>query len=143
MSKKISALGLDLGRKRVGVAGCDGLGLIATPLATIERTSFKNDVEKLKKLVLEREAQVLVVGMPYTMDGNVGNQAKEVEKLAYRLGKALELPVEFIDERLSSVEATEQLKSQNRFSTRNKGLVDRQAAAIILQQWLDRKSTTI
>ena len=138
MIRKISALGLDLGRKRLGVAGCDGMGLIATPLATIDRTSFKNDVEQLKKLVGEREAQVLVVGFPYRMDGTVGAQAKEVQKLAYRLGKALELPVEFIDERFTSVDATEQLKAQKRFSTRNKGLVDRQAAAIILQQWLDR-----
>jgi putative Holliday junction resolvase len=138
MIRKISALGLDLGRKRLGVAGCDGQGLIATPLATIDRTSFKNDVEQLKKLVEEREAQVLVIGFPYRMDGTVGTQAREVQKLAYRLGKALELPVEFIDERLTSVEATEQLKAHKRFSTRNKGLVDRQAAAIILQQWLDR-----
>lgn len=139
MMEKISALGLDVGKKRVGVAGCDGLGLIATGLTTIERTSFVADVEKLKQWVQQREATVLVVGLPYCMNGNIGSQAKQVQNYATRLAKALQLPIEYVDERLTSYEAEEQLKAQKRFSTRNKGLVDRQAAAIILQQWLDQR----
>ena len=137
--KRISALGLDVGKKRVGVAGCDGTGLIATGLTTIERTSLKQDIEQLQKLVEEREVQVLVVGLPYSMDGTLGFQAQQVKKFAQRVGKALQLPVEYVDERLTSLEAEQQLKEQKRFSYRNKGLVDRQAAAIILQQWLDRR----
>ena len=136
---KISALGLDVGKKRVGVAGCDGTGLIATGLTTIKRTSLANDLEQLKQLVDEREAQVLVVGLPYTMNGNLGFQARHVQKWANRVAEALQLPLEYVDERLTSLEAQEQLKAQKRFDSRDKGLIDRRAAAIILQQWLDQR----
>lgn len=135
--KKVSALGLDIGRKRVGVAGCDGMGLLATGLTTIHRTSFKEDVAKLKQIIEERGVEILVIGLPYSMDGTIGTQAKQVQKFAQRLAEALQLPIEYVDERLTSVEAEAQLKAQKRFSTYNKGLIDRQAAAIILQQWLD------
>ena len=135
--KKVSALGLDVGKKRVGVAGCDGMGLLATGLTTIERTSFKEDVAKLKQIIAERGVEILVVGLPYSMDGTIGTQAKQVQKFAQRLSQALELPIEYVDERLTSVEAEAQLKAQKRFSSYNKGLIDRQAAVIILQQWLD------
>ncbi|NEO03791.1 MAG: Holliday junction resolvase RuvX, partial [Moorea sp. SIO3I7] len=80
--ERISALGLDLGSKRIGVAGCDGTGLIATGLTTIERTSFQRDVDQLRELVETREVQVLVVGLPYSMDGTLGFQARKVQKLA-------------------------------------------------------------
>ena len=136
---RISALGLDVGKKRIGVAGCDGTGLIATGLTTIERTSFKKDIEQLEKLVEEREAQVLVVGLPYSMNGTLGFQAQQVQTFAKRVAKALQLPLEYVDERLTSVEAQQQLKAQKRFDSRNKGMIDRQAAAIILQQWLDQR----
>ncbi|MGK7935650.1 MAG: Holliday junction resolvase RuvX [Xenococcaceae cyanobacterium] len=138
--KKVSALGLDVGRKRVGVAGCDGMGLIATGLTTIKRTSFQEDVAKLKQIVQEREVAILVVGLPYSMDGTIGTQAKQVQKFARRLSEALQLPLEYVDERLTSVEAEAQLKAQKRFSSYDKGMIDRQAAAIILQQWLDCRS---
>ena len=135
--KKVSALGLDVGKKRLGVAGCDGMGLLATGLTTIERTSFEDDVAKLKQIIEEREVEVLVVGLPYSMDGTIGFQAKQVQKFAQRLSQALKLPIEYVDERLTSVEAEAQLKAQKRFSSYDKGSIDRQAAAIILQQWLD------
>jgi len=136
---RISALGLDVGQKRVGVAGCDGLGLISTGLTTIYRTSWQKDLEELKKIVDQRQAKILVVGLPYSMDGNIGFQARQVMKFARRISAALDLPVEYVDERLTSVEAEEQLKRSKRFSTRDKGAIDRQAAAIILQQWLDQR----
>lgn len=139
--ERISALGLDIGRKRIGVAGCDGMGLLATGLTTITRCSFPEDVAQLRYWVEERAAQVLVVGLPYSMDGKIGFQAKQVQKLAKRLSAALQLPVEYVDERLTSVEAEEHLKAYNRhFSPRHhKGWIDRQAATIILQQWLDQR----
>ena len=137
--QKISALGLDVGKKRIGIAGCDGTGLIATGLTTLERSSFAKDVEELRKLVEEREVKVLVVGLPYSMDGSLGAQAQQVQKLAQRLSQALKLPIEYVDERLTSLEAEQQLKEQKRFSRHDKGAIDRVAAAIILQQWLDRR----
>lgn len=137
--QKVSVLGLDIGKKRVGIAGCDGLGLLATGLTTLNRSSFKSDVQQLQTLVEAREVQLLVVGLPYSLNGSIGPQAEQVQKYAQRLAKALQLPLEYVDERLTSVEAEELLKAQNRFSTRNKGLIDLKAAEIILQQWLDQR----
>lgn len=137
--EKISALGLDVGSKRIGVAGCDGLGLMATGLTTIERTSFERDVQQLREWVEQREVKLLVVGLPYATDGTLGLQARQIQKFAKRLAKALQLPVEYIDERLTSVEAEELIKAENRLVSRNKGLIDRKAAAIILQEWLDNR----
>ncbi|WP_017295466.1 Holliday junction resolvase RuvX [Geminocystis herdmanii] len=136
---RIAVLGLDIGLKRVGVAGCDGLGLLARELTTVHRTSFVNDVDAFRQLVKEREATLLVVGIPYTMNGEIGFQAKQVIKYAKRLSKALNLPLEFVDERLTSLEAEEQLRDSKRYSSYDKGSIDRRAAAIILQQWLDAR----
>jgi putative Holliday junction resolvase len=135
----ISALGLDVGRKRIGVAGCDGTGLIASGLTTVERTSFAADVEKIRQIVRERAVQVLVIGLPYSMDGSLGFQAREVQKFANRLARSLALPVEYVDERLTSFQAEQLLVAENRSPSRNKSLVDRKAAALILQQWLDTR----
>lgn len=143
MLPRISALGLDIGKKRIGVAGCDGTGLIATGLTTIERQTFTLDVAQFQKLVQERNAQILVVGLPYTMKGELGYQAKQVQKLASKLAQVLSLPMEYIDERLTSVEA-EQLINLEKKSTQfiAKGLIDRKAAAIILQRWLDLRRSS-
>ncbi|MBW4536900.1 MAG: Holliday junction resolvase RuvX [Pleurocapsa minor HA4230-MV1] len=137
--KKVAALGLDVGRKRMGVAGCDGTGLIATGLTTIRRTNWAEDIRQLKEIVAEREIEILVIGLPYRLDGTLGSQAKQVQKFAERISRILQLPFDYVDERLTSVEAEEQLKAQKQFSTRNKGAIDRRAAAIILQQWLDAR----
>ncbi|MGK7918915.1 MAG: Holliday junction resolvase RuvX [Trichodesmium sp.] len=136
---RIAALGLDVGRKRMGVAGCDGTGLIATGLTTIKRTSFQQDIAQLQTIIEERQVEILVVGLPYSMNGSIGSQAKEVQKYAQRLSEALELPIEYIDERLTSVQAEEMLKDANISPSQNKGLIDRKAAALILQQWLDER----
>ncbi len=135
----ISALGLDIGRKRIGVAGCDRTGLIAIGLTTIERKSFASDIAQFERLVKERSVQILVVGLPYSMDGSIGFQAKHVQKYAQRLAKALNLPLVYVDERLTSFQAEQMLQAQNLSPSRNKGLIDRKAAALILQQWLDER----
>lgn len=137
--KRVAALGLDVGRRRMGVAGCDGTGLIATGLTTIRRTSWAEDVRQLREIVREREIEILIIGLPYNLDGTVGNQAKQTQKFAERISRTLQLPFEYVDERLTSQEAEAQLKAQKQFSTRNKGAIDRRAAEIILQQWLDAR----
>ncbi|MBV8883115.1 MAG: Holliday junction resolvase RuvX [Chroococcidiopsidaceae cyanobacterium CP_BM_RX_35] len=140
---RISVLGLDVGSKRIGVAGCDGTGLIATGLMTIERKSFDRDVAQLQLLVQERQAQLLVVGLPYTMNGSLGFQAKQVQNFAKRAARVLRLPLEYVDERLTSYQAELLLQAENRSPSRHKGLIDRKAAAIILQQWLDQRRAQI
>ncbi len=149
----VSALGLDLGAKRIGVAGCDRTGLIATGLTTLHRTSFDSILVPLRQLINERSVDILVVGLPYTMDGQIGTQAKKIQKLASRLSVTLDLPVEFVDERLTSFAAEQLLQAagsadisradrhRRRHQPNSKsGLIDRKAAAIILQQWLDNRT---
>lgn len=133
----VSALGLDVGSKRIGIAGCDRTGLIATGITTLHRTSFQEDVEELKRIIQERDVEILVVGLPYSMDGSLGFQARQVQKFTKRITAILKLPVEYVDERLTSYQAEQMIIAERRSPSRNKGLIDRKAAALILQQWLD------
>ena len=136
---RVAALGLDVGSKRIGVAGCDGLGMMATGITTIWRSSFQNDMEQLAEIIDDRQVEILVIGLPYTMDGNIGSQAKQVQKFARRLATVIELPIEYVDERLTSY-AAEQMMIEAKISVcRNKATIDRIAAAVILQQWLDER----
>lgn len=135
----ISVLGLDIGKKRIGVAGCDGTGLIATGLTTLERQSFPHLIDQLRAIVEQRQVTLLVVGLPYSMDGSLGPQARYSQKQATAIGKALDLPIEYVDERLTSYEAEQLMRSANVEPSRHKGLVDRKAAALILQRWLDQR----
>ena len=75
---RVAALGLDVGSKRIGVAGCDGLGLMATGITTIWRSSLAADLDCLNQMIAERDVEILVIGLPYTMDGKIGSQAKQV-----------------------------------------------------------------
>ena len=135
----VSALGLDVGNKRVGIAGCDRTGLIASGITTLHRTTFERDVEQLKQIIQERDIEILVVGLPYSMDGSLGFQARHVQKFTKRIAAILKLPVEYVDERLTSYQAEQMLIAQKISPSRNKGLIDRFAAALILQQWLDTR----
>ncbi|WP_310483649.1 Holliday junction resolvase RuvX [Chamaesiphon sp. VAR_48_metabat_403] len=134
---RVAALGLDVGSKRIGIAGCDGLGLMATGITTIWRASFLEDVAQLTAIITERQVEILVLGLPYTMDGTIGSQAKQVQKFARRIATAIELPIEYIDERLTSYAAEEMMKAAKISVSQNKATIDRIAAAVILQQWLD------
>ena len=136
---RVAALGLDVGSKRIGVAGCDGLGMMATGITTIWRSSFQNDMAQLAEIINDRQVEILVIGLPYTMDGNIGSQAKQVQKFARRVATVIELPIEYVDERLTSY-AAEQMMIEAKISVcRNKATIDRIAAAVILQQWLDER----
>jgi putative holliday junction resolvase len=135
----VSALGLDLGRKRIGVAGCDGTGLIATGLTTIWRKSFSEDLAQLKHICQERQVDVLVIGLPYSMDGSLGAQARQAQKLGQRIAVALDLPIEYVDERLTSLEAEDLMRREKQDPRHHRDLIDRKAAALILQRWLDQQ----
>ncbi|MEM7772771.1 MAG: Holliday junction resolvase RuvX [Cyanobacteria bacterium P01_E01_bin.6] len=139
MTTLISALGLDIGRKRIGVAGCDGLGLVAVGLTTIERRSYEHVISQLRQFVDERSVTVLVIGLPYMVNGELGSQARQVTKFARRLEATLQLPVEYVDERFTSLQAEELMHAEHQSPSRNKAMIDRKAAAIILQRWLDER----
>jgi putative holliday junction resolvase len=138
-----AVLALDIGKKRIGVAGCDRLGMAATGLTTIDRAGLESVLVPLRALVQEREVTLLVIGLPYQMDGTIGAQAKQTQKTGRTIAKALNLPIVWVDERLTSFAAEEQLKAENIAPSRHKGLIDRKAAMIILQQWLDDPSIGI
>jgi putative holliday junction resolvase len=135
----VAALGLDVGRKRIGVAGCDRMGLIAHGITTIERRNWQADLEQLQDLINSRQVDTLVVGLPYNMDGSLGYQARQVQKFAHAAAKQLNVKLEYVDERLTSFEAEQMMHSQGISPRSHKATIDRKAAAIILQQWLEER----
>ncbi len=137
---RVAALGLDVGGRRIGVAGCDGLGLMATGITTILRTSFDRDIAQLAEIICDRQVEILVLGLPYTMDGAIGSQAKQVQKFGRRITATLGLPIEYIDERLTSYAAEQMMIASKISVSQNKATIDRIAAAVILQQWLDERA---
>ena len=132
------ALGLDVGERRIGVASGDTDAGVAVPVGVIENTP--EATEDVAREVRARDAEVVVVGMPYSMSGRVGPQAQVVQEFAQRLEEA-GLAVETVDERLSSAEAERALaggRMRGRGRRRlEKGAVDTAAAVVILQAWLD------
>ncbi len=129
-------LALDVGEKRVGVALCDETQTLARPLLTLRRASKREDFARLAALCHEHAVEKVIVGLPKTLRGEEGPQAQRVRRYAAELQAALELPIEFWDERFSSVEAQERLTASSR-KARAKGEIDSAAAAIILQEYLD------
>jgi putative Holliday junction resolvase len=135
------ALGIDLGSKRVGVAVSDSDGRVATPITTLARAgSPAADHAAIASLVLEWEAGVVVVGVPYSLDGSVGPAASGVLDEVDALRAALPVPVVTIDERFTTVTATASLREQGVRGRRRTAVVDQAAAAVLLQAWLDRAS---
>ena len=138
------ALGLDLGSKRIGVAVSDRSGTIASPLVVVARSrSRRQDHERLAQLVVEEEAERVIVGLPRSLAGQLGPAAKgvlaEVEALATVVG----VPVETYDERLSTVAAEAALRDGGVRGPARRGVVDKVAAAVILQGWLDHRRAQV
>lgn len=140
MVERISALGLDVGDRRIGIAGCDGTGLIATGLGVIHRSrNVKIDIQLLQEWIQRRDAQILVVGLPLHRDGTEGTQARKVRRFVRAVQQQIPLPVEYINEHLSTVQASWDLQEMGIRPSGQRGVIDQQAAAIILQEWLDRR----
>ena len=132
------ALGLDLGSKRVGVAVSDGDGRVATPVEVLQRTGDrKADHRAVSALVEEWEAAVVVVGIPYSLDGTLGPMGRSMAAEAADLAAFLPIPVETYDERLTTVTAERSLREQDVRGPDRRRVVDMVAAAVMLQAWLD------
>jgi putative holliday junction resolvase len=132
---------LDLGTKRIGVAVSDLSGTIATPRTVIQRSGSKSrDHQVIKVLVEEEEAVLLVVGLPLNMNGSYGPAAKGAVAEAAELASVVGVPVETFDERLTTVSADRALMEANISATNRRKLVDKVAAAVMLQAWLDGKA---
>ncbi len=130
-------LGLDLGRATIGLALADDVLRTARALRTLRRRGGQADLEALRRVVRDYEVERLVVGLPLNMDGGEGPSARLARAFAERLG-ALGLPVDLFDERLSTFEAQSRLRQRGFSSRAMRDKVDAEAAAVILQGWLDR-----
>lgn len=133
------AMGLDVGMKTIGVAISDELGLAAHPVETIARRGTGNDVARVSELVSEREVEQIVVGLPLELSGAVGRRAQRVRVFSQALEAALGDRVRFHewDERFSTVAVERVLIEADLSRRRRKQIIDQQAAAYILQGWLD------
>jgi putative Holliday junction resolvase len=134
-------LAVDYGRKRIGLAISDELRLTVQPLATLERKNRRDDLRTLREVVENFEVAQIVVGNPVRLDGSAGEMAAEAARFAARVHKQLRLPVELVDERLSSWEAQEMMTGRKSERGKDGGGVDAVAAAVILRDFLERERT--
>lgn len=148
-----SVLAIDYGRARIGLAIAPSLDGTAQPLATFLRINRNEDMRRLRELVREQGVGLAVVGLPLRLDGTRGEMAEEAERFARRVRKQLGLPVEMVDERLTSWQAEREMEEQfgrrskagkgtSRGKTGEKVSVDSMAAAIILRDYLAHQATT-
>ena len=132
-------LGLDVGSKTNGVAVSDELGIIAQGVTTLKRKGLNHDITQLLKVIEEQRAEKVVVGLPKNMNGSLGPSAKMVLTLLEELEKSVDIPVITWDERLSTVAAERALLEADMSRKKRKKVIDKVAALIILQGYLDNQ----
>ena len=130
-------LALDHGTKRVGVAVSDELKVIAQPLEYIPAGPFADFLTRLKDIIREKEVELILIGMPRNMDGSYGPAALRVQEFVAALQDAIAIPIKTLDERLTTVQAQNALIQGNVRRDKRREKVDKTAAAILLQSYLD------
>jgi putative holliday junction resolvase len=135
--KNMRILALDFGEKNIGVALSDPLGLTARGLLTLRRQSIKKDMQAIFDLVAEHDAELVLLGLPLNMDGSHGPAAEKAEEFGKRLKGRLNVAVKFWDERLSTRAAERVLLEGNVSRKGRQGVIDKMAAVVILQSYLD------
>lgn len=130
-------LGLDVGARRIGMAVSDLLGITAQGIETLQRKNKRLDFERLGAVIREYQVREIVVGLPLRMSGAEGTQAAKVQDFAAELRKRFRLPVHLWDERLTSVEANRLLRETDLSIEKRGSAVDRMAAVLILQGWME------
>ncbi|EHR33972.1 Holliday junction resolvase RuvX [Helcococcus kunzii] len=132
-------IGLDLGTKTIGVAISDPFLMFANGLVTIKRKNVRSDIEQIKKIIEENEITKVIIGMPYNMDGSKGPSAQRVMSFVDLLKKEIDNEIIYEDERLTTVSAERVLIESNVGRNRRKDHIDKIAAALILQSYLDAR----
>jgi putative Holliday junction resolvase len=135
-------LGLDIGEKRIGVAVSDPSGSVATPLSVLDAREVAADIAALRRIVEAYEVQRLVVGLPLTMAGDEGPQAREVKRIASEISEHLGMAVAYQDERLTSSAAERAMSETGASSRARRGRVDMVAATLLLQAYLDAQDAS-
>ena len=131
-------MSLDVGSRTIGIACSDALLMTAQGIETIRRTSLEKDFNRLQELIAEYEVHELVVGMPKNMNGTKGERAEKTEEFVEKMKEVIDLPVTYWDERLSTVMAERQLIAADVSRKKRKSVIDKTAAVVILQGYLDR-----
>jgi putative Holliday junction resolvase len=132
-----TAVGLDVGTKTIGVAATDGLGMMAHPVLTVARKGVRKDCVKLIEIVEARKLEVIVVGLPMELDGSEERSARLARQIGEEMREQTGLPVCYVDERFSSVDAERRLIAAGASRKKRKQIIDQAAAVLILQTWLD------
>jgi len=143
MREGMRVLGLDVGTRRIGLAISDPLGITAQGLETIHRRNKRADFEQLGNVIDEYQVGELVVGYPLGMSGQEGPQAERMRRFAEDLQHRFRLPVHLWDERLTSAQANRVLRETEMSIKRRGEVVDRLAAVLILQSWMDARANTL
>jgi putative Holliday junction resolvase len=133
-------LALDLGKKRIGMALSDELGVTAQGLETLERTNIREDLARISQLAAQRSVSLILMGNPLHMSGREGRQAEYARDFGERLRAASGIPVEFWDERLTTVAAQRVLRESGISIEKRAKAVDRLAAVILLESYLDSRN---
>ncbi|MEN4479931.1 Holliday junction resolvase RuvX [Mycolicibacterium cosmeticum] len=137
-------LGIDVGTVRIGVAGCDPDGILATPLETVRRERDGRHLRRLVKLAAEHEVVEVVVGLPRTLADRAGTSAHDAVELADTLAARIApIPVRLVDERLTTVSAQRALRDAGVRAKNQRTMVDQVAAVGILQTWLDQRRSAL
>lgn len=132
-------LGLDVGTKRIGIAISDELFITAQAMDTIERRALQNDLEAIKNIIKNNDVLEVIVGLPLNMDGTYSAKTKEVVEFMDSLLKFINIPVKTWDERLTTLQAERTLLEADMSRHKRKRLIDKLAAQIILQSYLDSR----
>jgi len=140
--ENMRVMALDVGDKTIGIAISDAMLLTAQPRPTIRRKSLQSDVENLRLLAAENEVHEIVIGQPLHMDGRESPQSQKVARFAEEVRKVLDLPIVFWDERLTSFEAEQHLEQMGLNWRQRRDQVDKIAAMIILQNYLDSRPSS-
>ena len=139
----MSILGLDVGDRRIGLALAEEGGTLAVPIGAFERTRLRNDLPRITEVLRERKTTLIVAGLPISINGTLGPQAKKTQKFLDILKEQTQLPVEMVDERYSSSEAGRLMQARGAQPSRRRADVDATAATIILQAYLDQQAQRI
>ena len=139
----VRALGVDLGSKRIGIAVSDISGTVASGLTTVHRSkSRRHDHAEIARIVRDEECEIVVVGLPLSLDGTVGPAASAATKEAGQLANVVGVPVEMYDERFTTVTAEAAMRDVGLSGRRQRQVVDKLAAAVMLQAWLEHRRNT-
>ena len=135
------AVALDIGDMRIGVAASDLTGTVASPVCVLPTAEVLQSARSWRRVIEDYEPEILVCGLPQTMAGERGPQADHVVEIAEGIARSCDIPLDFVDERLSSAEAKRILRRRGMNERQMRGKIDMVAASLFLQTWLDARQT--